>query len=165
MENQIRNVYSGRIPCYSRKLHPIDKTENGMVLKSHRFLIQIATQNKILSHKLEIESYSSLKVLAFLSFQMAHVTAQTTHTQRDFVDFFHVVPEAQPTKSKSYLVVLCLFKTHWTFSPIRTEQAHILGTNDEWIHYLLCTSHTGLEISIGTVSYARGHHKYLSFPS
>ena len=79
----------GETPCYSKKLHPLDKSDNGVSLKSRRVLTQIATQNKILSHKLEMETYSSLKVLEFLSFQITHITAQTTHTQSDLMDFFY----------------------------------------------------------------------------
>ena len=100
-ENQNQNVYNRRIHSYSRKLHPIDKLENGIFLKSRILLIQVATQNRILSHKFETETYSSLKILEFLSFQIAHKTAQTTQIQRDPIDLFQRVPEhrsSKPTK-------------------------------------------------------------------
>ena len=41
---QIQNVYRGTIPCYNKKLHPIDKSETEMHLKSFLLLTQIATQ-------------------------------------------------------------------------------------------------------------------------
>ena len=41
---QIQNVYRGTIPCYNKKLHPIDKSEAGVHLKSCLLLTQMATQ-------------------------------------------------------------------------------------------------------------------------
>ena len=47
-----------------------------MLLKSVKVLTQIPTQNKILSHKLETGTYTSLKIREFLSFQIAQETTQ-----------------------------------------------------------------------------------------
>ena len=78
-----RNFYSGRNPCYSKKLLPIDRSVNEINLKSHRILTQIATENKILSHKLETEAYSSLKVLEFFFLPNGpHNSPNNTHPKR-----------------------------------------------------------------------------------
>ena len=94
------NVYSRTIPYESKKLHPIDKAVNETLSKSLRVLTQVPTQNIILSHKLEAERYFSLKIREFLSFQMAHITAHTAHTQSDLIDLFHLLSEPRSSKRK-----------------------------------------------------------------
>ena len=82
------------------KLHPIDRSEKEIRLKSSRLLIQSATQNRILSHKLKGEVFSSLNVLEFISFQIAHRTAQTAQTQSALALLFHRALEQPSSKSE-----------------------------------------------------------------
>ena len=151
------NVYCGRNPCYSKKLQPIDKSVIEKLVKSLRVLTQIATQNKILSHKLEIETYYSVKVLEFLSFQIAHVTTQTAPSQSDLIDFFIVYLNNDEVSQIDYRVRPYPIQTHWTLSPTNIMHNHIVWTDEKWFQNPIYTWHTGWDVSNETTSCVEGH--------